>query len=120
MDLAEKAGRATAHPADPARPRPSTTAITHLAGTDAEVVFVTYHEMTIGSRNTSRKSRDAPIAEERRNNYASVSASVSRIPHIASDAARTVGNKGESIGSAPASPHRLKPSRAKSNVQTKT
>ncbi|WP_247838608.1 hypothetical protein [Bradyrhizobium sp. 200] len=113
MDLAEKAGRATAHPADPGRTPPRTTAITDLAGTDAEVVFVTRHAMTIESPNTSRKIRNAPIAEERRNTYASVSASVSRIPHIASDVAETVGNKEESIGSAPASPHRLKPSRAK-------
>jgi hypothetical protein len=103
MDLAEKAGRATAHPADPARTPPRTTAITDLAGTDAEVVFVTRHAMTIESPNTSRKIRNAPIAEERRNTYASVSASVSRIPHIASDVAETVGNKEESIGSAP--PH---------------
>ena len=51
MDLAEEAGRASAHPADPARTRPRTTTIADLAGTDAEVVFVACHETTIGSRN---------------------------------------------------------------------
>src|SRR5260370_40112950 len=55
MDLAEEARRATAHPADPVHTRPSTTAITNPAGTDAEVVFVACHETTIGSRNASRK-----------------------------------------------------------------
>jgi hypothetical protein len=119
LDLAEEAGRASAQPAGPARTRPSITAITDLAGTDAEIVFVTCHEMTIGSRNTSRKSRNATIAEERRNTYASVSASASRISHIASDVAETAGNKEESIGSAPASPHWLKLGRVKAMCRQK-
>jgi hypothetical protein len=117
MDLTEEAGPSSAHPADPASTPPRTIAITDLAGTDADVVFVMCHETTIGSRNTSRKNRNAPIAEERRNTCASVSASVSRIPHIASDVAETVGNKEESIRSARAL---TSPEPRKSNVQTKT
>ena len=56
MDHTEEAGRSSAHPADPASTCPPTTAVTDLAGTDAEVVFVTCHETTIGSRKGSRKS----------------------------------------------------------------
>jgi hypothetical protein len=50
MDLTKEGGRTSAHPADPARTRPCTAAITDLAGTDAEVVFVACHETTIGTR----------------------------------------------------------------------
>jgi hypothetical protein len=50
LDLAEEAGRASAHPADPACTCPCTTTIPDLAGTDAEVVFIACHETTIGSR----------------------------------------------------------------------
>jgi hypothetical protein len=53
------------------------------------------------------------IAEKRGNTYISVGASVSRFPHIASGAARTVENKEESVSSALASPHRIKASRLK-------
>jgi hypothetical protein len=49
MDLTEEAGRASAHPADPARTFPCTATIPDLAGTDAEVVFIACHETTIGS-----------------------------------------------------------------------
>jgi hypothetical protein len=47
-DLAEKAGRASAHLAEPACTCPCTAMIADLAGTDAEVVFVACHETTIG------------------------------------------------------------------------
>jgi hypothetical protein len=50
------------------------------------------------------------MAEERRNAYIRVSASVSRIPHIASDVAETVENNEGSIGSAP--PHLIGSNRA--------
>jgi hypothetical protein len=59
------------------------------------------------------QEQNAIVVEERGNAYISVSASVSGFPHIASDVARIVENKNESIESAPASLHRLKPSRAK-------
>ncbi|HWL73583.1 MAG TPA: hypothetical protein VNQ74_06905, partial [Burkholderiaceae bacterium] len=55
MNLTEEACRSPVDPADPARTRPCTTPIMDLAGTDAEVVFVTCHETTVGSRHTSGK-----------------------------------------------------------------
>jgi hypothetical protein len=61
-----------------------------------------------------------PWQEKRGNACISVSASVSRIPHIASDVAEIVENKEGKIGSAPrlTSPAQTKP--RKNNVQTKT
>ncbi len=55
MDLTDEAGRASTRRADPARGGLPTTTIADLAKTDAEVVFVTRHETTIGSRSASGK-----------------------------------------------------------------
>jgi hypothetical protein len=60
MDFAEEARRPSPHPADPARFRPCTITIADLTGANVEVVFVTCHETTIGSRNTSDKSEMNP------------------------------------------------------------
>ena len=63
MDLADKTGRASAHPTDPARGSKPAATVADLAGTDAEVVFVASHEATIGSRSTARKSKNAVVVE---------------------------------------------------------
>jgi hypothetical protein len=90
MHLTDEAGRASAHPADPARIRPCLTAIADLAETDTKVVFITRHEMTIGSPMLSRKIRNAVRMMQRRNTCPSEDTAVSDSPHVACDGSRNI------------------------------
>jgi hypothetical protein len=58
VHLADEAGRALPHCADPAG-----ATVADLARTDAEVVFVVRHEATIGGRNASGKRGNAVVVE---------------------------------------------------------
>jgi hypothetical protein len=90
VNLTDEAGRASARHANPARGCPPATPIADLAETDVKVVFVARHEMTIGSRTLSRKTRNAARVMQRRNACASESTVISDTQQVASDGSRSI------------------------------
>jgi hypothetical protein len=89
MDLTDEAGRASTHWVDPARGHLPAATIADLAGTDTKVVFVARHEMTIGSRTLSRKTRNAVRVMQRGNTCAGEDAAISDLQHVAGDGSRS-------------------------------
>ena len=90
MDLTDEAGRASTRRADPAHGFLPATTIADLAGTDAKVVFVARHETTIGSRMSSRKTRNAVRVMQRGNTCASEDTAISDLRPIAGDGSRSI------------------------------
>jgi hypothetical protein len=90
MDLTDEAGRVSAHPTDSALGYLPATTITDLAGTDTKVVFVAHHETTIGSRPSSRKTRNAVRVMQRRTTCASEDTAISDLQHVAGDGSRSI------------------------------
>jgi hypothetical protein len=90
MDLTDETGRASTRLANSAPGYLPATTIADLAGTDAKIVFVARHQTTIGSRTSSRKTRNAVRVMQRGNTCAGEDTAISDLQPIAGDGSWSV------------------------------
>jgi hypothetical protein len=96
MDLTDEAGRASTCRANSALGYVPATTIVDLAGTNRKVVFVARHQTTIGSRTSSRKTRNAVRAMQRGNTCAGEDTAISDLQLIAGDGSRSIEREAQS------------------------